>query len=788
MSAQKNCDCGCCGGIRARTPGVVENRSGLSAIEYRIGTHAKFRDSAIAGLNRTALRSRESGDFSIALIDAWACVADVLTFYQERIANESYLRTATEQLSLVELARLIGYELAPGVAASAWLAFTVDEAEGGPEAAVVPKGTRVQSVPGQDEEPQTFETDADLDARRAWNVLRPRTTKAQTIDKTTTFVWLEGTDFDLNEGDPLLIAIDGESHLARVTSVAIDDEQARTLIAWGDAKKLTPASQPAQGIYAMRVQASLFAYNAPHRQTLWPANATLIEASVGLEWDFAFTDLQLDNIYSDIHKESWVVLESVAEKRLDRVTDVTESWITRYTVSGPSTKLTIAGGTDNFTNFKGAANYRSTAVYAASELLPLADRPFTGPLDPLSIELDQHVDDLAPGRALIIRDGQASELAIIDKVVNTNPAHTVINLKSPLAHAFDPYTTAIFANVVAASHGESIRELLGSGDGTEAFQRFTLKQPPLTYVSAKAARGSASTLSVFVNDTRWTEVPTLYGAAATDRVYITRRDADNKTTIQFGDGISGSRLPTGNNNVRAEYRKGLGRPGLVRAGQLALLMTTPFGVSDVVNPMRSEGAVDPESLATARSNASRTVLTLDRVVSLLDYQNFARSFGSIAKSLATWTRAGAQPVVVLTVAGQDGAPVDPSSALYRDLTAALRRFGNPNVPLRIRSYVPRYFRISARVGIAPDRVPGKVMAAVKAALQSAFSFEARSFAQSVDRSEVFAVMQGVSGVTYVDIDLFRRTDHSNNAERLIASAEELITLAEWAQQDVKEMA
>ena len=59
---------------------------------------------------------RDDDDFSIALLDAWATVADVLTFYQERIANEAYLRTATERLSVLELARLIGYQLRPGVA------------------------------------------------------------------------------------------------------------------------------------------------------------------------------------------------------------------------------------------------------------------------------------------------------------------------------------------------------------------------------------------------------------------------------------------------------------------------------------------------------------------------------------------------------------------------------------------------------------------------------------------------------------------------------------------------
>ena len=113
---------------------------------------------------------RRSGN---RLLDAWALVADVLTFYQERIANEGYLRTATERRSILELAALIGYQLNPGVAASAHLAFQVDDAVGAPASAIVPKGMRVQSVPGQDELPQPFETSEEITARVEWNALRP---------------------------------------------------------------------------------------------------------------------------------------------------------------------------------------------------------------------------------------------------------------------------------------------------------------------------------------------------------------------------------------------------------------------------------------------------------------------------------------------------------------------------------------------------------------------------------------------------------------------------------------
>jgi hypothetical protein len=42
--------CGCCEGLRALTPAPIANAPGLSAIAYRVGTHATFKQTLIAGL------------------------------------------------------------------------------------------------------------------------------------------------------------------------------------------------------------------------------------------------------------------------------------------------------------------------------------------------------------------------------------------------------------------------------------------------------------------------------------------------------------------------------------------------------------------------------------------------------------------------------------------------------------------------------------------------------------------------------------------------------------------
>jgi hypothetical protein len=124
-------NCGCCEGLEPLTPLSTANRPGLGALAYRVGTHATFLTTMKARLSAGEYRSlaglttRTAGDPAIAMLDAWATVADVLTFYQERIANEGYLRTATERRSILDLVRLIDYVPRPGVAASGYLAFTL---------------------------------------------------------------------------------------------------------------------------------------------------------------------------------------------------------------------------------------------------------------------------------------------------------------------------------------------------------------------------------------------------------------------------------------------------------------------------------------------------------------------------------------------------------------------------------------------------------------------------------------------------------------------------------------
>ena len=62
------------------------------------------------------------------------------------------------------------------------------------------------------------------------------------------------------------------------------------------------------------------------------------------------------------------------------------------------------------------------------------------------------------------------------------------------------------------------------------------------------------------------------------------------------------------------------------------------------------------------------------------------------------------------------------------------------------------FGLKAKIKTAAEYLPEQVLGQVKNALEAAYSFEHRDFAQSVSASEIIAVMQGIKGVIAVDLD------------------------------------
>ena len=885
---------------------------------------------------------------------------------------------------------MIGYKLRPGVAASVYLAFTLEDAQGAPKRATIPIGTKVQSVPGPGEQPQTFETIEQTDARAEWNAIKPRLTKPQPISTGMHSILLKGTATKLAKGDALLIiAPDASSSvdkkLRRVETIQEDHAKQQTtanlvsLPLGSILAAVTPASfivgkflqgqvslnnttvqeqvlnqswntsdldvfarakgfsidqlyqvigssykisalPPNTAIFAMRKRASLFGYNAPPWKAmadsvkagylaqglyaeyfdnvdLTSRGVTRIDPQLNFNWGsgspdpaippdafsarwtglvkppatgaFTFythsddgvrlwvddrpiidnwtdhgetedngtiqleggrlysirleyyeragsaviklfwsgpsqpkeiipsnrlyltdpgewplpnfntaTTLYLDQAYKSIKPGDWVVLQRPNKAdMIAQVKNVQETAAAYFAISGQVTAISFDAGDPGLDmTLETMDELRQTCVYIIPEELPTDDLTDSTNVQASPIQLDGPVQGLTPGQVIMVSGARADadgvtdvESAVISEVM-LDGGYTTLKLVNDLLYPYLRDTVSINGNVALATNGETKTEVLGGGDASQAYQQFTLKQPPLTYIVATTPSGAESTLKIYVNDVQWHEQSALYGAGARDRIFVTQLSDDDKTTVEFGDGQSGARLPTGCENIKATYRQGIGTGGNVKAGQLSLLMAAPLGVKSVTNPQPASGGADSEKLDDARTNAPINVLTLDRVVSLTDYEDFARAFAGIAKALATWTWDGQTRGVFLTVAGPNGADIPDGSETMTNLIAAMQDAGDPHVPLRVQTYVPAFFRLSALVSINPDYQQDKVIAAVTGALRTAFSFDLREFGQGVALSEVMAIMQGVLGVYAVDTTkLYRVGDAPGLNARLVAA-------------------
>jgi predicted phage baseplate assembly protein len=349
--------------------------------------------------------------------------------------------------------------------------------------------------------------------------------------------------------------------------------------------------------------------------------------------------------------------------------------------------------------------------------------------------------------------------------------HTFVRTASKPAYCYKRDAVRIYANVVHATHGETRRESLGSGDAAQAFQQFTLKQTPLTYISAPTVTGIESALQVFVNDVRWHESDGLAGLAPRDRKYVTKISDDAKTTVIFGDGVHGARTPSGLENLRAVYRNGIGKPGNVLAQQISQLGDRPLGAQGVVNPLPATGGADAEARDQARRNAPLATTALDRLVSTQDYADFSRTFAGVGKASSVELPDIHGTVVHVTIAGLDDIPIANDSDVFRNLRTALIRHGDPVQPVELAVRDRILLVISASVKIMPDYLWEKVEPSVRAAVLNRFSFDARDLGQSAFLSEAIAAMQAVEGVEYVDVDSFGGVPGLNNLGKRIAPSE-----------------
>jgi hypothetical protein len=740
--------------------------AGLTHIPRQIAAFPQFRRAmlhAVGSARHAGALSAWSADgqhdLGVMLLEMWAYVCDVLAFYDEVRAHECYLRTARLEESVHGLVDRLGYLPRPAVAATVELALLAD----GRTRLTVPAGTAFRSGAFGEEPPQVFELEAVVDIhplRSRWNLerTRPKTVGAAggpgsnpsklLLEAARSAKWVKG-DLALIQPQPA-VSTGWRPRTVTGCEPKTDANGER----WGelgfDASVPLGASLPLSELRLLR----------PTRSArLWSRTS----ASAVLEYASAGTKLVLDGVYRDLRPSDLVLVRCTRDGkrgvrwfRVDASEEVSLSVVVGndgthdVTASIPATRITLDADLDD--SGRGAsADWDPEDAgwldvhYGLQEAgrLGAPAQPTLAPSAPLVLE----------AAAEPVDDTQSSRFVLQDLDGRSAAGHGALDFATRTLGdtSFDAARTTLtfpvsaYGNVVRATRGETVRdELLGSGDGSQANQQFTLKKAPLTYLpSTSAATGIVSTLRVWVAGRAWREVPSFYGMLPEDEVFVVRLSPEGVATLHFGDGILGARLPTGVDNVVATYRKGAGAAA-PPPGSIAQIERAAPRLRSVKQPLPAYGGADAEPADQIREGAPRQALTLGRAVSTTDVGAFAAAVTGVraVEVRWSWDKYVQRPVIKVWVVG-DG----DLAAVVRARLAAVTE---ENVPIAVAKATPRPVTLALALSYDPDYVPERVEADVVARLLAAkdglLQVEQLGIGSPVYFSRLLAAIQAVPGV------------------------------------------
>jgi hypothetical protein len=747
-----------------------------AAIAFRAGDFASFRRALLRPLPGEQAISGwrpAPGDLGLQVLEWWAYVADVLCFYNERYANESYVGTAMQPGSVANLVALLGYRPGPGIAATGTLA-AVSSAGQSAEPLVLPAGMSASSTASPGVPSQTFEVDSTVTFTGQSTVPvapPPDTTLQQYEDGSPQSVLAAGRVSGVRTGDRLVLVdstFRGDNDnwsLVTVTALTPATDPGTGVVntviefalgGWGPtpplAGQVTPeVPQDSTGYRLLRPTATaaiidpveLSEPNRPreHEQPIVIFDSTPPTVRVHLSaavraispGDLVLFDLGVGNpsafaVVSATSEALWAIPFPgtrrprppdivVAHTVLDLAT-ADSSVLEDARASGRLGSITVRYGLRDICTIIGVPQPTLSSLGG----IVMAD--YTPPAGGTTALLQ---DATGAGVPVTVFDAGSGKLTITATGTAPSPSLTV-----PLQ---------LLLNLVPVSRGTTVTgEVLGSGNAALASQSFTLSKSPLTYLPGDG--GPVSTLTVSVNQIEWHEVPSFYGQAADARVFVVTRSPDQAvTTVTFGDGSNGARLPSGTGNVVASYRYGSGAAS-PPAGRLTTIGQPQLNLASIQNPVPVSGGHDPQAPDDVRTAAPASVVTFGRAISATDYEQIASQAPGVNRAAAYWTFDGDAQRTLVTVY-VDGGPTAVASA-----KTALAGIEDPNRPVVAAAANAIELSLSCSLVIAPGQPGSALKAAARAAVSGLFSPGSMSIGQRLYRSAVDAALM-VPGVTAV---------------------------------------
>jgi hypothetical protein len=544
--------------------------------------------------------------------------------------------------------------------------------------------------------------------------------------------------------------------------------------------------------------------------------------------------LPLDAEFSDLHAGMRVVVQArvtsdntstaVPLSVVRRVASVRSASLAFGNLNGASTFLTLDKPLIRHAmSTKPGSDVRDLIVHEVTSP-PLTLKPVNSPADgsfangtsALHFYGTQDQARAFAGRRLYLQgdDGRQVELVCTNSVASfTTSQPTVPRLwwltfdrpPTPFTRAdFDEVTprVTVFGNLADASQGRSETQVvLGNGDHRQAWQTFPLAKAPLTYFLAPAAvPAQQPALQIWVQGRLWQQVDSFFGHGPQEPIYIVREDAQGKSFVQFGDGETGARLPSGLNNVVANYRSGSGAFGPLKDGASPTASERPPGFDKLGLAGIVSGGAAPEAAEKARQTAPGKVQSLGRLVSIQDYESETLGIPGVVTASAAWDLHAGVPAVILRVLLEGGREAE-FTAVKATLGHAQRCRGPDRFPLIVEQALLRYVFIDLSYARVPSYLQADVETGIRAALglvaddaqarSGLFGLHKRRLGEREYASTVEGVVQNVAGVLWCKVTAFGRLANSvqnpltatlpyaprNYAASVACSSHELLQLA-----------
>ena len=286
-------------------------------------------------------------------------------------------------------------------------------------------------------------------------------------------------------------------------------------------------------------------------------------------------------------------------------------------------------------------------------------------------------------------------------------------------------------------------EVIGVGNGNPQ-QRYTISNPDVLIDSLNIYTYEGNTLR------QWTLVDNFLDSSFSDRHYTVSLDEEDRTIVNFGDGIFGMK-PSAGININATYRMGGGVIGNLAPNLISYIYDTDNDlnfIDSVYNEEFAQGGSDYEDLERARVLAPKYYRSRQQAVSPTDFEDLAVLTPGVSKAKCVETFTSTR--VYLYLLGDDyNAPNEALCQVVKEKVDA-DRVGN--VDLIVEPCTITEFDIKCTIYVHDKFDPEVVKEQVKKNLEEYFHVSNFDFEGEFYANKVIDVAFNTAGVKNVVLD------------------------------------